>query len=117
MCAASLGLAWACDSGSSGDGGTDANSEAIVDICSTFTSVGDKCAHSSGVVCFRDPTCEAGNGCSCKDTDAGPTWECFTPPECVNPCNSSPYADAQGCDAEAGPANDAGADAEDAAAE
>ncbi len=119
MCAASIGFAWACDSGSSGDGGSDATSEPPVDICSTFTTAGDKCSHASTVVCFQDPTCEAGNGCSCKATDAGPTWECYTPPECLHPCTSSPYVDAQPCDSgsdvvavpDAGDASDDSADA------
>lgn len=120
MCAASLGFAWACDSGSSGDGGTDANSEQIVDICSTFTTAGDKCTKASNVVCFRDYTCEAGNGCSCKESDAGPTWECVYPPECQHPCSSSPYSDAACPDASDGaaPTDDGGdAGAADAAAE
>jgi hypothetical protein len=113
VCAASLGFAAACDSGSSSDGGTDATSEQVVDICSTFTTAGDKCLKASNVVCFRDYTCEAGNGCTCKDSDGGPTWECYTPPECIHPCSSSPLVDAECPDASDGATTDDGGDAGD----
>jgi hypothetical protein len=110
-------LLLACNGDSSNDGGTDATTEQPFDICATFTSAGQSCDHASNVVCFKDPNCNLPNGCSCKASDAGPTWVCTTPPECIAPCgNTSPLSDAA-CDAEAGDDADvdAGDDAGDAA--
>jgi hypothetical protein len=103
----------ACNSDSSNDGGIDATSEGPLDICGEFTGVGLSCPHLSTVICF--PVCEAVGGCQCKSGEAGPTWECTTPPECFDPCgNTSPENDAS-CDASDGAtfedAGDAMADA------
>ncbi len=106
----------ACNSDSSSGDAGDATTEPPIDICTTFTFVGDHCAHAStAIVCF--PVCEAGGGCSCKATDAGPEWECFTPPECTSPCgNTSPLVDSGDCDASDGSAETGTDDAGDAGA-
>ena len=116
LCALTLG---ACNGDSTNDGGADATTEPAVDLCdiNAFTGNGNACPHVSTRVCFSDPTCEAGNGCTCKDMGGSPTWSCFTPPECKGGC--SPVADG-GCDAgndapteasdDSGDAGDAGTD-------
>lgn len=111
LCALALG---ACDGDSSNDGGADATAESAADLCdiNLFSGNGNACPHASTRVCFSDPSCEAGNGCTCKDTNGSPTWSCFTPPECLFPCSSSPLSDAA-CDSgdETSTGDDAGADA------
>ena len=104
----------ACNGDNSNDGGADATSEPTVDLCdiNAFTGNGNACPHVSTRVCFSDPTCDAGNGCTCKSVNGNPTWSCYTPPECTGGC--SPIADG-GCDAGAdAPAEASPADASDA---
>ena len=95
LCALALG---GCNGDSSNDGGSDATTESAVDLCdiNAFTGNGNACPHASTRVCFADPTCDASNGCTCKEQNGTPTWSCFTPPECKGGC--SPVADG-GCDA------------------
>jgi len=98
MCALTLG---ACNGDNSNDGGADATTEPVADLCdiNAFTGNGNACPHASTRVCFQDPTCEAGNGCTCENQGGSPKWNCYTPPECLYPCSSSPLTDAQPCDA------------------
>jgi len=111
LCALTLG---ACNGDSSNDGGADATTETGPDLCdyNSFTGNGNACPHASTRVCFSDPTCEAGNGCTCKDMNGSPTWSCFTPDECKFPCSSSPFVDAAPCDAgdDSSPTIDSGSD-------
>jgi hypothetical protein len=110
LCALTLG---ACNGDSSNDGGTDATAEPAVDLCdiNAFTGNGNACPRASTRVCFADPTCEAGNGCTCKDQGGTPKWSCYTPPECTGGC--SPIADG-GCDAAADAPAEAADDSGDA---
>jgi hypothetical protein len=119
LCVLTLG----CSDDSSGDGGPDSTAEAAPDLCDIdlFTGNGNACPHASTRVCFGDPTCEAGNGCTCENQAGSPTWSCFTPPECLFPCTSSPFVDAAPCDGgdETSAGDDAGDDSSttDAAAD
>ena len=71
-----LAVLCGCSSDSSSDGGSDATTEPAVDLCSTFTAVGQPCDHVSNRNCF--PVCEASDpgGCKCVASDAGPVWTC-----------------------------------------
>src|ERR1700690_1540057 len=102
----------ACSNDSSNDGGTDATTEPLTDLCDlgSFSGNGNACPHASTRVCF--PVCDAGGGCVC--TGSPPIWQCTNPPECI-PCNSSPVVDAECPDAnEAGLKDVSTTDANDA---
>ena len=120
LCALVLG---ACNGDSNGDGGSDATTESAVDLCDIDAFLasggnGNACPHASSRVCFTDPTCEAGNGCTCKDINGSPTWSCYTPPECTGgcsligdaACDAGPDAPAEAGDDSSTDASDAGTD-------
>ncbi len=68
------------DDAAPADGGSDADAGPEIDLCNSFTSVGQPCAPVSNKACF--PECEKG-GCFCRaGQDGRGVWSCTTDLSC-----------------------------------